>query len=55
MTGRGFKEVRVMQYTETVYFNAAGEEIGREHGNDDTWYDGGDREPMTDDEMEDWL
>ena len=47
------KQRTTMQYSEIVYFKD-GEEIARERMNDDHSYDAEGKEPMTEDEIEDW-
>lgn len=50
-----FKIDEIRQYTESVYFDADGTEVHRERNYDDFWFDSGEPEPLTDDEMEDFF
>lgn len=47
------KQRVTMQYSEVVYY-ADGVEIGRDELNDAHSYDADPREPMTEEEIEDW-
>jgi hypothetical protein len=55
MTEHGHtKYTNIMQYTETVYLDADGVELGRQRNEDDHSYDATAPVPMTDEEVEDW-
>ena len=43
------------QYTEIVYYDDDGNEVGRETMSDDHSYDSGPPEELTEQEREDWL
>ena len=43
------------QYTEVVYYDDDGNEVGRETMSDDHGYDSGPPEELTEQEREDWL
>lgn len=49
-----YKIVEQRMYTEVVYYTDDGSEVGRETQFDDHLYDSGDRESLTDQEIEDW-
>jgi hypothetical protein len=53
MVGHKIRETR--QYSEIVYYNDEGDEVGRDTISDDHLYDTDAPEPLTDDEREDWL
>lgn len=48
------KTTEQFTYTETVYRDDAGNELGRERNYDDAWYDTLGVVDMTDEEIEDW-
>jgi hypothetical protein len=50
-----YKTVEIYTHTETVYYDADGEEVGRESNNDTTWDDTEGRYDLTEDEIEDWI
>ncbi|QWT24966.1 hypothetical protein KPL76_06310 [Subtercola sp. PAMC28395] len=54
MTGP-YKVRETRQYTEVIYYNADGTEASRDTMLDDQSYDAEPPEPMTDEEIEDWL
>ena len=49
------KIIVTMQYTEVVYYDDDGNEVGRETMSDDHCYDSSPPEELTDEEREDWL
>lgn len=52
---RPYKIRHTMQYTEVVYHNALGEEVGRERVHDDHLYDSGGPESLTEQETAEWV
>lgn len=55
MNGEPYKIDEVMQYTETVYYDANGEEVERVRNFDDCWYDSGPQKPLEDWERADYF
>lgn len=49
-----YKVVETMKYTETVYYDADGEEVARERNHDDWTHDSTSPEPVTEEELEDY-
>jgi len=54
MTGP-YKIRHTMQYSEIVYYSATGVEVERERVHDDHTYDSGEPEPLTEQEIADWM
>lgn len=51
-----YKNIEVYKYTETVYYNAEGEEVAREDNSDTWWYDTEESNiPLTEEETEDYI
>lgn len=55
MSGEPYKIRNTMQYTEIVYYAGDGVEVGRERVHDDHTYDASSPEPMTEQEIDDWI
>ena len=49
------KIVETRQYTEVVYYDDNGDEVARDHQNDDHLYDDAPPVELTEEEREDWL
>lgn len=52
--GKPYVEERVMQYTEVVYFDGDGIEVGREDKGDVSWFDTRETRDMTASELDDY-
>lgn len=50
----GYKQRHIIQYTEVVYYDADGNEVGRDELQDAHTYDVLDAEPLTEDEALDY-
>jgi hypothetical protein len=50
-----YKIRHIMQYTEIAYHAADGAEVERERLEDDTWFDSKSPEPLTEQEIDDWI
>jgi len=48
------KTVEKYTYTETVYYDPEGNELGRHENYDTSWYDTVSEDDMTEEEIEDW-
>ncbi|KJL45581.1 hypothetical protein [Microbacterium trichothecenolyticum] len=55
MTGQPYKTQERYLYSETVYHDADGNEVGRERAHDDAWWDTAASEPMTEQEIADYI
>lgn len=52
---RPMKTVERFMYSEIVYHDEDGTEVARERLYDDAWYDTAETEPMTEEEIEDYI
>ena len=53
--GQPYAEERIMQFTEIVYFDADGNEVGRDAREDASWHDTREVRDLTEDELADWI
>lgn len=55
MSGQPYKKRHTIKYTEVVYYDSDGAEVARDRIHDDHTYDIDAPEPLTQQEIDDWI